>query len=176
MTPTVKSEYPRPPIICRSWLAMNLLEQSHLVEAEVEARQALLDSINKFGSKSLDTRWSVEVLANILSKQGRHHEAEQLFRQLINMLEAGGILADSLVMRRTKYGLGEVLIELGDWSGALKEFTSAQVSLEKDPGIFKKRYLLSTSPALALLRAGRPEEALRDYFKGPAKPLNRTWG
>lgn len=161
MTPTVKSEYPRPPIICRRWLAINLLEQSHLVEAEVEARQALLDSINKFGSRSLDTRWSVEVLANILSKQGRHREAERLFRQLISMMEAGGISADSLVMRRTKYGLGEVLIELGDWSGALKEFTSAQVSLEKEPGIFKRRYLLSTSPALALLRTGRPEEALR---------------
>jgi len=161
MTPTVKSEYPRPPIICRSWLAMNLLEQSHLVEAEVEARQALLDSINKFGSKSLDTRWSVEVLANILSKQGRHHEAERLFRQLINMMEAGGISADSPVMMRTKYELGKVLIELGDWSGALKEFRSARVRGEKDPGIFKKRYLLSTSPALTLLRAGRPEDALR---------------
>jgi CHAT domain-containing protein len=77
------------------------------------------------------------------------------------MMEAGGISADSLIMSWTKYELGKVLIELGDWSGALKEFRSARVSLEKNPGFFKKRYLLNTSPALALLRAGRTEDALR---------------
>jgi len=161
MTPIIKSQTPRPAIFCRRSLAVNLMAQSRLVEAEVEARQALLDSISLHGSRSLDTRYCVEVLANILSKQGRHREAEVLFRQLISMMEAGGISDDSPVMGRTRYELGNVLIELGDWSGAIKEFRLARVSLEREPSIFKKKYLLSTSPALVLLRTGRPENALR---------------
>jgi CHAT domain-containing protein len=161
MTPIIKSQTPRPVIFCRRSLAVNLMAQSRLVEAEVEARKALLDSISLHGSRSLDTRYCVEVLANILSKQGRHREAEGLFHQLIGMMETGGISADSPVMGWTRYELGSVLIELGEWSGAIKEFRLARVSLEKEPAIFKKRYLLRTSPALALLRTGRTEDALR---------------
>jgi len=161
MTPTIKSGYPQALISSRSWLARNLMAQSNLVEAEVEARQALLDSIKFFGSRSLETRWSIQVLATILSKQGRHHEAERLFNKFISIMEAGGISADSPAMGFTRYGLGNVLIELGDWSGALKEFRLARVILEREPAFFKKYYLLSTSPALALLRTGNSKDALR---------------
>jgi CHAT domain-containing protein len=161
MTPTIKSGYPQALISSHSWLARNLMAQSSLVEAEVEARQALLDSIKFFGSRSLETRWSIQVLATILSKQGRHHEAERLFNKFISIMEAGGISADSPAMGFTRYGLGNVLIELGDWSGALKEFRLARVILEREPAFFKKYYLLSTSPALALLRTGNSKDALR---------------
>ncbi|MCG6916265.1 MAG: tetratricopeptide repeat protein, partial [Deltaproteobacteria bacterium] len=158
--PTIRSQYPHNAVTGRRDLAINLRDQGRLVEAEVEARQALLESISLSGSKSLHTRYCVEVLATTLSKQGRHREAERLFYQLINILESGGISDDSLVMRWTKYQLGKVLIELGDWSGALEEFRSAGVRQEKDPGIFKQRYLLSTYPALALLRTGHSKDAL----------------
>jgi CHAT domain-containing protein/Flp pilus assembly protein TadD len=161
MTPTIKSGYPQALISSRSWLARNLMAQSSLVEAEVEARQALLDSIKFFGSRSLETRWSIQVLATILSKQGRHYEAERLFNKFISIMEAGGIPADSPAMGVTRYELGNVLIELGDWSGALKEFRLARVILEREPAFFKKYYLLSTSPALALLRTGNSKDALR---------------
>ena len=160
MTPTVKAEYSRSPVFGRRWLAINLMAQSRPVEAEVEARQALLDSINTFGSRSLDTRWCVEVLANILSKQGRHGEAARLLVQLISMMQGGGISDDSPVMGWTRYGLGNVLVELGDWSAAAEEFRLARISLEKEPVIFKKRYLLRTYPALAQLRTGHPKDAL----------------
>ncbi len=161
MTPTIKSGFPKPLIVSRRWLAINLMEQDRLVEGEVEARQALLDSISSFGSRSLETRWGVEVLANILSKQGRHREAELLLNKFISIMEAGGISDDSPVMVVTRYRLGKAIIEQGDWSAALKEFRLARVSLEKNPALLKKFYLLDTSPALALLRTGRSKEALR---------------
>jgi len=160
MKPTIKSKNPRTPIAARRWLAKNLMKQGRLVEAEVEARQALLEYINLLGSRSLDTRSSVEVLAKILSRQGRHREAEQLFHQLISMMEAGGISDDSPVMGWTRYQLANVLVELDDWSGALKEFRLARVSLGTEPAVFKKHYLLKTSPALTLLRTGHPKDAL----------------
>jgi CHAT domain-containing protein len=160
MKPTIKSENPRTPIQARRSLANNLMKQGRLVEAEVEARQALLEYINLLGSRSLDTRSSVEVLAKILSKQGRHREAEQLFQQLIRMMQAGGISDDSPVMGWTRYQLANVLINLDDWSGAVREFRLARVSLGTEPAVFKKHYLLTTSPALTLLRTGHPKDAL----------------
>ena len=161
MMPPIKSDYLKPAIISRRWLAINLMAQNRLVEAEVEARQALLDSISSLGSRSLDTRWCVEVLATILARQGRHHEAERLFHQLISIMEAGGISTDSPVMGWTRYKFGRVFIELGQWSSALREFRLARVSLEKESAFFKKFYLLGTSPALALLRTGNSKDALR---------------
>jgi CHAT domain-containing protein len=162
MRPIIKSEYPKNSMRNRLWLAINLMKQNRLVEAEVEAREALLEYIGLLGSRSLDTRWSVEVLATILSKQGRHLEAKRLLDQLIAVMEAGGISDDSPVMGWTRYALGNVLIDLGDWSDAAKQFRLALGSLGKESGLFfKKKYLLNTSPALALLRTGHSRDALR---------------
>ena len=159
--PRVKSEYPKNTVTRRRLLAINLRDQGCLVEAEVEARQALSESIRLLGSRSLDTRWCVEVLATILSKQGRYREAARLFHKLINIIETGGISDNSLVMGWTRYQLALVLVELDDWSGAVKEFRLARASLGTEPALFKKNYLLTTSPALALLKTGHPRDALR---------------
>jgi CHAT domain-containing protein len=162
MTPIIKSEYPKNSMRSRLWLAINLMKQNRLVEAEVEGREALLEYIGLLGSRSLDTRWSVEVLATILSRQGRHLEAKRLLDKLIAVMEAGGISDDSPVMGWSRYALGNVFIELGDWSDAAKQFRLARNRLGKESGVFfKKKYLLSTSPALALLRTGHSRDALR---------------
>jgi len=160
-TPRGKSGYAKNTVVRRRNLAINLRDQGRLLEAEVEARQALLESIRLAGSRSLDTRYCVEVLATILSKQGRYREAAGLFHKLINILEAGGISDDSLVMGWTRYQLATVLVELDDWSDADKEFRLARVNLGTEPALFKKNYLLTTSPALALLRTGHSRDALR---------------
>ena len=158
--PRIKSQYPKNTVVRRRFLAINLGAQGRLVEAEVEARQALLESISLLGSRSLETRWSVGVLATILSKQGRYREAARLLYKLINIMQTGGISDDSPVMGWTRYQLATVLVELDDWSDADKEFRLARVSLGTEPALFKKNYLLTTSPALALLRTGHPRDAL----------------
>jgi len=160
-TPRVKSKYPHNTMFQRRKLATNLRAQGRLVEAEVEARQALLESIRLFGSKSLHTRYCVEVLATILVKQGRHREAARLFQKVINILEAGGISDDSLVMGWTRYQLATVLVELDDWQDADQEFRLALLSLGKGSALFAKTYLLRTSPALAMLRTGHSKDALQ---------------
>ena len=160
MTPTIKSKNPGISITHRRELAENLMEQNRLVEAEMEARQALLESIRLSGSGSMETRKCVEVFAMILSKQGRHQDAEQLLRRFIRVMQAQGITEDSLAMGWTRYALGEVLIEVGDWSTALENFRTAQASADKDSNLFREYYLVRTSPALALLRTGHSREGL----------------
>ena len=160
MTPTIKSKNPGISITHRRELAENLMIQNRLVEAEMEARQALLESISLSGSGSMETGSCVQVFAMILSKQGRHQDADQLLRRFIRVMQAQGITEDSLAMGWTRYALGEVLIEVGDWSTALENFRTAQASADKDSGLFREYYLVRTSPALALLRTGHPREGL----------------
>ena len=160
MTPTIKSKNPGISITHRRKLAENLMVQNRLVEAEMEARQALLESISLSGSGSMETGSCVQVFAMILSKQGRHQDADQLLRRFIRVMQAEGITEDSLAMGWTRYALGEVLIEVGDWSTALENFRTAQASADKDSGLFREYYLVRTSPALALLRTGHPREGL----------------
>lgn len=160
MTPTIKSRNPGISITHRRELAENLMVQNRLVEAEMEARQALLESISLSGSGSMETGSCVQVFAMILSKQGRHQDADQLLRRFIRVMQAEGITEDSLAMGWTRYALGEVLIEVGDWSTALENFRTAQASADKDSGLFREYYLVRTSPALALLRTGHPREGL----------------
>ncbi|MGD8371526.1 MAG: CHAT domain-containing protein [Syntrophobacterales bacterium] len=160
MMPIIKSEYPKNSIRNRLSLAKNLMEQNRLVEAEVESREAVLEYISLLGSRSLDTRWSVEVLATILSKQGRHQEAKRLLNQLIAVMEAGGISDDSPAMGWTRYQLANVLVEMEDWSEADKEFRLATISLGTERA-FRKRSLLQSSRALSLLRRGHSKDALR---------------
>ena len=160
MTPTIKSKNPGISITHRRELAENLMVQNRLVEAEMEARQALLESISLSGSGSMETGSCVQVFAMILSKQGRHQDADQLLRRFIRVMQAEGITEDSLAMGWTRYALGEVLIEVGDWSTALENFRTAQASADKDSGLFREYYLVRTSPALALLRTGHPREGL----------------
>jgi CHAT domain-containing protein len=160
MTPTIKSKNPGISITHRRELAENLMEQNRLVEAEMEARQALLESIRLSGSGSMETGSCVQVFAMILSKQGRHQDADQLLRRFIRVMQAQGLKEDSLAMGWTRYALGEVLIEVGDWSTALENFRTAQASADKDSSLFRKYYLVRTSPALALLRTGHPREGL----------------
>jgi len=160
MTPTIKSRNPRISITHRRKLAENLTAQNRLVEAEMEARQALLESISLSGSGSMETRKCVQVFALILSKKGRHQDAEQLLRRFIRAMQAEGIKEGSPAMGWTRYALGEVLIEVGDWSTALENFRTAQASADKDSGLFREYYLVRTSPALALLRTGHSREGL----------------
>jgi len=160
MTSTIKSKNPGISITHRRELAENLREQNRLIEAEMEARQALLESIRLSGSGAMETRKCVEVFAIILSKEGRHQDADQLLRRFIRVMQAQGIKEDSPAMSWTRYALGEVLNEVGDWSNALENFRTAQASADNDSVLFREYYLVRTSPALALLRTGHPRESL----------------
>jgi CHAT domain-containing protein len=160
MTSTIKSRNPGISVTHRRELAENLREQNRLVEAEMEARQALLESIRLSGSGAMETRKCVEVFAIILSKEGRHQDADQLLRRFIRVMQAQGIKEDSPAMGWTRYALGEVFIEVGNWSNALENFRTAQASADKNLSLFREYYLVRTSPALALLRTGHPREGL----------------
>ncbi|MFC1821521.1 CHAT domain-containing protein [Thermodesulfobacteriota bacterium] len=160
MDHAIKSDWPREPNWARTVLAENLMHQGYLIQAEIEGRTALLEAQELFGNKSLETFRNLEVLARILSKQGRHRDSEQLLRTLIRIMVAAGASVESLGVGFPTFRLGEVLQEQEDWAGALTQFRQSERSLGKNPAIIKKYFSGKAALPLTLLRTGHPEEAL----------------
>jgi CHAT domain-containing protein len=159
--PLVKNEWPEIPVMNRNIYAGILSNQGHLIEAEIEARQALLDAVTMVGHQPTIISAQGRTLAMILSKQGRNSDAEDLLRKVICSLEAAGATAESYGIGRSRFELGEVLIRMKRWDAALHEFRLASESLGKEPSLFKVWFLWRTAFPLVLLRTGQHEKALQ---------------
>jgi len=72
-------------------LAFNLSMQERFSEAEVEVREAIEESIGMAGKPGNVTADAVGVLANIMLRQGRFEEAEQLENSRIKILDSIGV-------------------------------------------------------------------------------------
>jgi len=140
-------------------IARVLVRQGRLLEAEKEARAALLLALSKRGRYSIHTAAMLGVLANVVSEQGRQSEAERLSRAAIEIYQETGSPVDSggLALRRTR--LGAVLVAQGRWQDALAEFEARRAAMASDPGL-AKYHGGNLDWALALLGTGRPDQAL----------------
>src|SRR6266404_6009326 len=79
----------------RSELAMALLRQGRLAEAEVEQRRALLNLLGRYGHYSPEVAGAVSRLALIVQEQGRSGDAETLATAAVDILENTGSGAGS---------------------------------------------------------------------------------
>jgi CHAT domain-containing protein len=102
------SDYPRPFLLLsidRAVVKQSVakLHQGRLVEAEVDARRALLSRLKNTGKYNITTPAFVWALGNVLVGQGRYAEAEQLLRVAVEINQTLGIPDDS---QSTVFGLG----------------------------------------------------------------------
>ena len=144
----------------RKDLAMNLKRQDRLVEAEVEARKALTGTLSRVGRYSSETASMVGALGKIIGAQGRHAEAEQLARAVIDIQLKTGAPGESLNLASARHQLAKTLISQGRWGAALAEFETIREGLAADPGIFKKFFSTKLTWAVALINTGRAGEAV----------------
>jgi len=161
LTQMWKEERPGWLIQMKQHLAMNLLGQERLLEAEVEARQALTESLGHGGKDSLLTVSISATIANILRAQGRLSEAEKLASTAADILEYNGIPDDSNAMSNARMLLGSIKATKGDFSGAMKEFMLATKGVKEDQYLYKKRFMGNPNYSLTLVMAGRLEQAVR---------------
>jgi len=168
-------KFPIKLINARVDLAENLLSQDRLAEAEVEARQVFLDTIAAHGKKSMDTYWRVLLIAKVLSKQGRHAEAQKLLQTLITLADAAGLSHGSIIMGTAAFTLGEILIDQGLWEEASAQLKRAKASLGKEAILLKNYFSENPSFAMALLQTGHTEEALELLYKAREATTN-TYG
>jgi CHAT domain-containing protein len=148
-------------LIIRGSLATAIMRQGRLVEAEVEARAALLSSLSITGRYSLRTIGLVNVLASILIEQGRFADAARLARISIDSRDAMAIEASSsgsawsIRLIAQSQALGE------DWDGAAATFADLRRRLASNPDALQSSFDRNPDWAMVALRTGQAAEAER---------------
>ena len=149
----------------RGKLAGVLASQGRLVEAEVKARKALINTLSVVGRYSQDTAGMIDRLSKVILSQGRFAEAETLARATLDIYDKIGIQSDSLQLNKARRTLARTLIYQQRWDDALIEYELIRRDLVENPDTFKNFFAADLDWALALLRAGRPAEAETIAFR-----------
>ena len=106
-----KNRWPSEYIANRIYLAQNLTRQNRLIEAELEIRRTLIESIGLSHKDSAVSGKIIGQLGEILQKQGRLQDAEELIEAGVRIIEASGISADSSLMANARILQGNVFAD-----------------------------------------------------------------
>lgn len=146
-------------------LALCLLRQGRVLEAEGEARKAFRSAVSRADTFSFDSATLLNVLVRVLREQGRYAEAEALARTTIGIYQRGGASpTSSLAVTAPQRELAAVLVAQGRWHDGLKEYETLREQLRDDDlyhGLTEDDFTF----IYALLRVGRIKEgteAVRD--------------
>ena len=131
------------------------------MEAEIEAREALLEALGHAGVESDITGKAVENLARLMLAQGRLSDAEQLARAGLRILEASGVSPDSNLVCNAGMFLGDVLSQKGDYAGALKQYDLARAGMKENRYLYETKFIRNINLMLTLLKTGRKDEAIK---------------
>jgi CHAT domain-containing protein/tetratricopeptide (TPR) repeat protein len=145
----------RPAIAATFELARTLAWRGRLLEAEVEARRALLMALRKFGKTNYYSLSAASVLAGIIYKQGRYMDAEALARAILAIWGSSGEDGDTRSGVNPRHVLASALVSQELWKDAVAELDREDENRHKNQ--------LSPAPidpgfALAFIKVGRDSE------------------
>jgi CHAT domain-containing protein/tetratricopeptide (TPR) repeat protein len=141
-------------------LASVLTRQGRVLEAENEARRALLGALSKTGRYSSHTAGVLGFLVQVIMEQGRYAEAEQLARARLDIYEQIGAAPESTTVANARVQLAVAIAFQKRWDDAIVVYETLRAGLAADPE-FAKRFLSGNlGYAIALLQTGHPDEAL----------------
>ena len=142
-------------ISARAHLVTNLKNQGRLLEAEVECRILLKKSIEHYGKDEVSPYLRLASLGEILLRQGKTQDAEELARMALRTMTELGIPDDSFHFRQARIYLGNILTGKGEYEEAMAVYGQAMTST------------LSTNHnlILALIETGRLAEASKNITK-----------
>ena len=141
-------------------LANVLVQQGRLLEAENEARRALLGALSKSGRYSAHTAWILTFLVQVIMEQGRYAEAETLARARIDIYEQIGAAPESATLNNARAQLAVANAFQGRWSEAMVLYEAMRAGLSADPEYAKQFLGGHVGYGIALLRTGQPDRAL----------------
>lgn len=162
-------------ILIRTWLAQCLMKQDRLIEAELEIRKALNESVGLSGNKSFSTAVLLADLAEILQAQGRLQDAEKLLKAAIKIQMGSNISSETVFMAETRMRHGNVLADQRKYFEATKEFEFAKADLHQYQYLYGKGFAQNPSVMLSLLRTDHFEEAM-ELITSAYKNFRRNFG
>lgn len=141
-------------------LARVKAKQGRLVEAETDARKALLGVLARVGKYNAASTPFIVGLAEILIEQGRSPEAEQLLRSSLDVVNTLGIPEDAPASVNILSQLGSVLVLQGKDSGASEIYQRLDKATETWEAQRRDVFALNSSRITALYGAGRVGEGI----------------
>jgi CHAT domain-containing protein len=145
----------------RAALAETLIHQGRLLEAEHEARQAVVGSFaSSLTSRTAHSAWMLRHLAWVLLEQGRFAEAETIARLAIEGFDRAQVTRDSLRAAAARADLARALEAQGRDDDALQEYEEIRGALYGHPRSLRYFFERHTGYAELLLKRGAVSEAL----------------
>lgn len=141
-------------------LDMNLAYQGRLIEAELEARETLKETIGLTGKMSGTTADILLNLGEILLMQGRLEDAEKLIRAGIRIFEASNIPNESTWFGEARSDLVKVLAAKQDFSEATNQIDRIRKDMQGNLYDYERLIARNPNVMLSLLKTGRVEEAM----------------
>ena len=144
-------------------LSFVLVRQGRLLEAENEARQAVLGAVSKRGRNSKETANMLRMLARAIVEQGRYAEAEGLARASLDIYARIGAPPDSFTMALARSELAASFVGQGGWEAARTEYDAIRRAMASDRDTLDKNVAshgLRDDEAIALLKTGHLAEAV----------------
>jgi CHAT domain-containing protein/tetratricopeptide (TPR) repeat protein len=141
----------------RADLAMTVMWQDRLMEAETDAREAIdLIGIKSSSTINYDGNSAAPVvaLAAILLEQGKVADAEYLASMAVNMHEAGCSEPESLGINEARNILINAMAEQGNWPGILRQVNQARQVLVNNEALFQRQYGTSLAYIEAEINVG----------------------
>jgi CHAT domain-containing protein len=141
-------------------LADVLAKQGRLFDAEMVARDALINSIRSNGKYSFHTGMLIEKFSLVLLGQGRYVETERMVRAGIDIYQRIGVPKDSIWLSKLRTLLGSALLAQNRSAEALVEFEAMRAALAAIPAVQARLAAGTIDWSLALLNTGKPDDAL----------------
>ena len=155
------AEHPHVLLSSRRLLAGNLVDQGRLLEAEVEIRRAISESLGLGGIEAERTSSLMSTLSRVLIAQGRVDEASHLSEKLLHTLAKLGFSGEEPIFWQARTAYGNVLAVKGDFVGALKQYGYKEEKSEAQEAFYASTGFKKNSLAiLCLAKVGRCDEAL----------------
>ncbi|TMQ19427.1 MAG: CHAT domain-containing protein, partial [Candidatus Rokuibacteriota bacterium] len=143
-----------------SYLALTLMRQGRLLEAENAARSAARGALARRGRFSPHTAWMLRSLVSVLLEQQRYREAETLARVVVDMFERTGTAPESLRLATARADLARALASQGRDRESLREYDVIRAGLRRDPASLRQFFDGHVGYAELLLKTGSADAAL----------------
>jgi len=141
-------------------LAASEARLGRLVEAEVDARRALLSALSHQGKYHPTTPQFIIGLASILADQGRYREAEQLVRSALEIHATLAIGDDAPRSARLLSALGNILVAGGRLADAAQIFARLEAAVANWEPRRRDAFLADPSRILQLYAGGQVEAGI----------------
>jgi CHAT domain-containing protein/tetratricopeptide (TPR) repeat protein len=138
-----------------------LTRQGRLVEAEAEARRALLSQLQRRGKYAPEiANFYILWLANVIAEQGRPAEAEKLALAMLDILDKVGVEPNTGYVTNARMLLARSQSQQDRWRDAYETYAALKRDIGSDPLNSGLALETNINYALVLLRAGQAAEAL----------------